>query len=123
MPVLRIPSGETKEPAGIVSADLFSIELTDLTIVEPAGGLFKALEGIVDGVQDAIAPDLKHGREQGRRAEISACRYIHVFAKIVPKRALATNAARGLRDDVVDAPDVERNALAEVTEDHLQVRV
>ncbi len=116
-------SGKTEQPARVLAADLFSIELADLAVVKPARGFFKAFERIVDGVQNAVAANFEHCREQGRRAEIAARRYVDVFAKIVPERALAGDAARRLGDDVVDAPNVERNAFTEVTEDHLQVRV
>ena len=37
-------------------ADLLSIELADLTIVKPAGGIVKAFEWIIDGVRKCERP-------------------------------------------------------------------
>src|ERR1700730_15978768 len=121
--VMAGSSGQSEQLASVLTADLLSIELADLAIVKPAGGVFKAFEGIIDGVQDAVAANLQHGREQGRGPKVSASCDIDVLAKIIPERALAWDAAWRLLDDVVDSPNVERNAFPEVTEDHLQIRV
>src|SRR5258708_4126775 len=106
-------SGKTEQPTRVLAADLLSIKLAYLALVEPAGGFFKALEWIVDGVQNAVTADFEHCREERRSAEVAACCHIDVFAKIIPERTFAGNAARRLCDDVVDPPDVERNAFAE----------
>ena len=104
-------SGQTEQLASVFTAYLPSIELADLAIVKPAGGILKVFEGIIDGVQDAVAADLQHGREQGRCAEISACCYVNVLAEILPESALARDASGRFCDDVVDAPNVEGNAF------------
>src|SRR5260370_21469740 len=105
-----------------IASDLPSIETADLAIVEPVCGMLEAFERIIDGVQNAIAANLQHRREERRRAEVSACRYIHVLAEIFSEGALAGDAARRLCDHVIDPPDVERNALAAVPKDNLQIR-
>src|ERR1700746_1904340 len=120
---MAAPSGQTEQAARILAADLLSIGLADLTFVKPAGGIFEALEWIIDGVQDAVAAKLQHGRKQGWRTEISARSYIDVLAKILPESALTRDATRRFCNDVVDAPDVEGNAFTEVPQNHLKIRV
>src|SRR5260370_37798078 len=105
-----------------MASDLPSSEVADLAIVEPVCGMLEAFERIIDGVQNAIAANLQHRREERRRAEVSACRDIHVLAEIFSECALAGDAARRLCDDVIDPPDAERHSLAEVTEGHPQIR-
>src|SRR5690348_10661742 len=57
-------SCQTEQPACVLAADLFPIELADLTMIKPVGRLLEIFEWVVYGVQDAVAADLQHGREQ-----------------------------------------------------------
>ena len=57
-------SGKTEQSKRVVAADLLSIELADLAIVKPARGIFKALEWIIDGVQNTVTANFQHCREE-----------------------------------------------------------
>jgi hypothetical protein len=112
-------SGQTEQSARVVAANFLSVDLADLTIVEPAGGVFEAFEWVIDGVQNSVATNLQHRREKRWRPEVSAGRQVYVLAKILAESALARNATGCLSDDVIYSPNVEWNAFTQMAEDHL----
>src|SRR6478752_8673743 len=78
-------SGKTKQPARVFTADLGSVDLANLTIVEPARGVFEGFERIIDGIQNTVAAHLQHCRKERGRPEVSTGRHIHILTQILPE--------------------------------------
>src|SRR5512145_2682827 len=83
-----------------------------------AGGV--RYEGVVYGEQDAIDAHLHDAAEQGWRREVAPRGDPEMLAEGVAKRSLAIALAR---ERHVDAPQRERERLAEVAENDLEPRI
>src|SRR5262249_43347695 len=94
-------------------------------MIEPVGGVAKVLEWIVDGEHDALRPDLGYGVDQRGRAEVARSREIKIRSEISRNRLARRVFVRGLHPIVaiVDAPEIVRQAFAEMAEDDLQSRM
>src|SRR5262245_33167188 len=122
--LLRSRTLQLEQLERIGASDLAAVGLADLRVVEPAGGVAEILERVIDREHHAIDADLSHRIDQRGRAEMARGREMEIVAEIMRHPLLRRVFVRGLHPGVpaVDAPQIERQALAEMAENDLQVR-
>ena len=93
-------------------------------LVEPVGGVAEILERIIDREHDPVGADLRDRVEQRGRAEVAGGGDVEIGAEIVRHALASPHICAGLHPvvAVVDAPEVIRQPLAEMSENDLQPR-
>ena len=94
-------------------------------MIEPVGGVAEILERIVDGEHDPLRADLRDRVDQRRRAEVPRGREIKIGPEVIRNRLARRVFVWGFHPiiAVVDAPEIVRQAFAEMAEDDLQSRM
>src|SRR5882672_2945735 len=93
--------------------------------IKPIRRVIDVFKRPVGREHDAARTDHAHGSEQRLRAEIPRYRDVEVLVEVIGNRALAAMRARRLDPgiSVVDAPEIEGDALAHVPDHDLQPRM
>src|SRR5262245_3746871 len=94
-------------------------------MIEPVGAVAEVLEWVVDGEHDPLRPDLGYGVDQRGRAEVARGRDIKIRPEVIRNWFARRIFVRCLHPIVaiVDAPEIVRQAFAEMAEDDLQSRM
>src|SRR4029079_14125654 len=106
---------EFQQPLRIAAQDLDAILRSERHGFEPFRARHVGHERVVDREHDAVRAHLEHAADQRRGREIPAGADPEVLAEGVAERGAPVEAAR---ERHVDAPQGERQRLAEVTEHH-----
>src|SRR5689334_19548621 len=108
----------------VAAADFDAVGLADVDLVEPLRAFTDVLERPVDRKHHAVGTHHGHGVDQRRRVEIAGCRQMEMLAEIVCHALLGRVFMRRLHPAIaiVDAPEIDGDAFADVTEYDLQIR-
>ena len=107
------------------ASDLAAVGLAHAALVEPVRRVAEVLERVVDREHDPVDADLRDRVEQRGRAEVARRGEVEIGAEIVRHPLARRVFVRRLHPvvAVVDAPQIVRQALAEMPENDLQPRV
>ena len=119
--VLELPKLE--QFRSIVSAYALLYIIVQISFIIPAACIFKALKRIVDRKEYPSISDLFHTVLQRWRREMPASCNPDIVSEVVIDRtfAIETKWLLDIFEPVIDPPKIERNMLAQVTNDDLQL--
>src|SRR6202040_1461733 len=111
---------EFQQPLGIAVQQLLLVLRAQWQGLRPFGARRVVDKRIVDREENAVDPHFHHAAQEGGIGEEAARRNEEVLAECIPK-ALAAFAVS--RQAHVDAPEIKRQALAEVAENDFQTGI
>src|SRR5215471_15443622 len=113
-------ASESKQTARIPAEYLDLVVVRNRRSLQPVGAHLVRREGPVDREHDAVDAHLHHAADQRVGGKVAAGREMEVLAEL---RAERTGGIARPRQCLVDPAKQERNSLAEMTENHLELGI
>src|SRR5262249_45986659 len=111
---------EPEQRRGIAAENFCLVRIRDRRLGEPLGSHGIGDERPVDGEQDAVDAHFGDAAGERRVGKVAARGQVEMLAENLAERI---RLVAGARQRLVDTPEQEWNAFAEMAEDELQTRV